>query len=72
MLMNKETSGFIAQDGFVDHMFVMPGSCTGFGCVLPAVGTKLVYSVVLDAKTTRRRVEGVHAQDIDSIDSEQF
>jgi cold shock CspA family protein len=43
-------SGFIKQDSGEDDLFVMPLQCTGFGSVLPQIGTKVVYSIGADKK----------------------
>lgn len=50
--------GWILQeDG--SRMFCLPGSCPAFGCVIPPMGTKVIYDVINDPKTQRPRAENV-------------
>jgi len=61
-------SGTLAWDlgkyGFImledeSTMFVLPGSCAGFGRVFPPIGTHVSFNVVTDAKTGKPRADDV-------------
>ena len=41
----------------------MPSACANFGHQLPAVGTKVTFRTVIDAKTDKIRAEAVGLQD---------
>eukprot|EP00747_Dinoflagellata_sp_TGD_P068489 gnl/TRDRNA2_/TRDRNA2_155733_c0_seq1.p1 gnl/TRDRNA2_/TRDRNA2_155733_c0~~gnl/TRDRNA2_/TRDRNA2_155733_c0_seq1.p1 ORF type:complete len:508 (-),score=82.74 gnl/TRDRNA2_/TRDRNA2_155733_c0_seq1:58-1581(-) len=56
---NTGKFAFIDQDAGGDNMFLMPQACHGFGGVLPEVGVRVLYDVVLDNKTGRPRAENV-------------
>ena len=58
MKKNEKTFGFIqAEDG--TDMFVIPSACANFGHQLPAVGTKVIFRRVIDAKTNKIRADAV-------------
>ena len=53
---NHKTYGFIrAEDG--TDTFVIPSACANFGHQLPAVGTKVIFRKVVDAKTNKIRAD---------------
>ena len=62
MKTNDKSFGFIKVEDGTD-MFVLPSSCANFGHQLPAVGTKLTFRTVIDAKTNKIRLEAVTPQD---------
>ena len=62
MKKNDKTFGFIKVEDGTD-MFVMPSACANFGHQLPAVGTKVTFRTVIDAKTNKIRAEAVGLQD---------
>ena len=61
MKTNDTTFGFIKVEDGTD-MFVLPSSCANFGHQLPAVGTKVIFRTVIDAKTNKIRAETVALQ----------
>ena len=62
MKTNDTTFGFIKVEDGTD-MFVLPSSCANFGHQLPAVGTKVTFRTVIDAKTNKIRAEAVTPED---------
>ena len=62
MKKNDKTFGFIHVEDGTD-MFVMPSACANFGHQLPAVGTKVTFRTVIDAKTNKIHAEAVGLQD---------
>merc|ERR1711924_1284 len=59
MLKDNGKFGFIQQDCGEEDMFIL--APLG-GAALPAVGTRVAYDVVLDAKTGRPRAENVEIE----------
>jgi cold shock CspA family protein len=72
VLLNKGQFGFIEQDNGDANMFCMPQCCRLFNNVIPDVGTKVQYKVVLDEKTGRTRADNVGPVCAEQSTSVQF
>ena len=58
MKASKGTFGFITVDDGTE-MFVLPGSCPGFGNKILAIGTRVISRTVTDTKTNKIRATAV-------------
>jgi cold shock CspA family protein len=59
VLKNNGKFGFISQDCGEPDMFLMPMACKSWGGSVPEEGVRVLYDVVIDAKTGRPRAEDV-------------
>mmetsp|Transcript_77571 Transcript_77571/g.222145 ORF Transcript_77571/g.222145 Transcript_77571/m.222145 type:complete len:678 (-) Transcript_77571:125-2158(-) len=58
MSRNEGNFGFIHKEGG-SEVFVLPGSCVGFGGALPEIGSYVKFSVVIDEASGQEKAENV-------------
>jgi cold shock CspA family protein len=58
----KAKFGFVRPDTGEADIFLMPNQCVGFGNVLPPEGTRIMYTLGLDAQKGKPSAEGVYPE----------